>query len=222
MKNITKTFFVTLLVILIFVISGCDSKESVKPTPHEIGDIIQFGAYQWRVLDVQAGRALIISVNVLEQRIYHAQSGSITWADCSLRNYLNDAFYNSEAFTSSDRSRIVQVTNTNANNQWYDTNGGTNTLDRIFLLSLNEVVDYFGDSGQLANKPTSDIFWIGDQYNSQRIATYNDVSTWWWLRSPGGSNDNASNVGGGGLILVNGNDVNNYEGGVRPALWISF
>lgn len=40
---------------------------------------------------------------------------------------------------------------------------------------------------------------------------------WWWLRSPGINSKNAANVNANGNINVNGNNVNNAEGGVRPA-----
>ena len=55
-----------------------------------------------------------------------------------------------EAFRDEDRDRIIQVRNTNEKNQWFDTPGGNPVFDRIFLLSIAEVVEYFGDSGVLA------------------------------------------------------------------------
>ena len=41
---------------------------------------------------------------------------------------------------------------------------------------------------------------------------------WWWLRSPGNNDNNAANVNNDGNLNMNGNKVNNAEGGVRPAL----
>jgi len=40
----------------------------------------------------------------------------------------------------------------------------------------------------------------------------------WWLRSPGENPNNAVNVNNDGEMNVNGNNVNNDNGGVRPAL----
>ena len=41
---------------------------------------------------------------------------------------------------------------------------------------------------------------------------------WWWLRSPGNNSNNAANVNNDGSLNMNGNNVNNNEAGVRPAL----
>ena len=187
----------------------------------QIGTIISFGNYNWRVLDIQSGQALIVSENIIEQRVYHNSNTGITWAGCSLRAYLNDDFYNSSAFSNEDRSRIVQVTNVNLNNQWYGTNGGVNTQDMIFILSIAEVVQYFGDSGHLANQTGFGNGFINDEYNSNRIATFNGSDYWWWLRSPGDHNLFVSYVSHYGHIYMPGGDVNHNHGGVRPALWLN-
>ena len=61
---------------------------------------------------------------------------------------------------------------------------GNATKDRIFLLSIEEVVKYFGDSGQFKNRP-KDAYFIEDQYNSARIAEDADgIVFWWWRRPP--------------------------------------
>ncbi|MCL2064973.1 MAG: DUF6273 domain-containing protein [Candidatus Cloacimonetes bacterium] len=176
MKTKTLTF-VTIFIMLI--LGSCSDKKTTEPDDIKVGDIIQFGAYPWRILDIQGGRALVVSEYIIENRDYHTSYTSITWADCSLRNYLNGEFYNSSAFSNADRARIVQVTNINENNQWFDTNGGSNTQDRIFLLSIAEVVKYFGDSGHLENKTGIFYGWINDQYNTNRIATFNGSACFW-------------------------------------------
>ena len=176
--------------------------------------IISFGSHQWRVLDIQDDRALIISENVLEQRVYHESNTSITWENCTLRQYLNGAFY--DTFNESDKERIIEVTNVNLTTQFYGTNGGNDTQDKIFLLSLAEVVQYFGDSGRL--RPYAQ---LSDQYNENRIAYYNGSAVWWWLRSPGKYSNNASSVGSNGYILGSGGSVTITLGGVRPALWLN-
>ncbi|MCL2698664.1 MAG: DUF6273 domain-containing protein, partial [Oscillospiraceae bacterium] len=112
------------------------------------GGTIIFGGYDWRVLEVKDGRALLLSDKVLELRPYHNTFANITWADSDIRTYLNGEFFNS--FSATDRARIVQMSNTNPDNPWFGTAGGANTQDRIFLLSLDELVRYFGDADQLA------------------------------------------------------------------------
>ena len=179
-----------------------------------IGDIILFGAHQWLVLALQDDRALIISENVLEQSTYHESFTSITWENCTLRQYLNGTFYNT--FSEANKARIAEVTNVNLDNQYYGTKGGNNTQDKIFLLSLEEVVQYFGDSGQLGNNN-----YISDQYNSNRIAFFNGSAVWWWLRSPGYNIGRVSEVYSDGHIHLDGAIVNYNSGGVRPALWLN-
>jgi hypothetical protein len=115
---------------------------------------------------------------------------------------------------------ILPTTNINVNNQWFGTDGGRDTTDKIFLLSIEEVVKYFGDSGQLKNRP-GDSWWIDDTFSKERVATYGGKAWWWWLRSPGLIGDFAAGVGPGGGLDVCGFDVYDAEGGVRPALWLN-
>jgi len=189
-----------------------------SPAPN-VGDIMAFGGIEWWVLDVQDGRALLLSEKVLFEKAYDdTADSSLTWETSSLRHYLNNEFYNT--FRARERSRIMETRNINRNNQWFGTNGGSGTSDRIFLLSLEEVVRYFGDSGQLENSP--DEWSISDEYNSERIARdANGDASWWWLRSPGRSGIRAASVGIGGGVGVGGTGVTHGNGGVRPALWIN-
>ena len=181
---------------------------------------IRFGGYDWRVLEVQDSRVLLLSENVLEERAYHSDYMKVTWEQCALRQYLNDEFYNK--FSQADRNKIAQMSIVNNKNPWYGTDGGENTNDYIFLLSLEEVVQYFGDSGMLSNRPDANASWINDDFNKKRIAHYaTGASSLWWLRSPGDFGDGATGVGTAGNISVDGSDVNTILGnGVRPALWL--
>ena len=62
----------------------------------------------------------------------------------------------------------------NKDNQWQGTKGGNTTADKVFLLSLEEVVKCFGDSGDLKNKRKVNAhgveceygYYTSDQYNS--------------------------------------------------------
>jgi len=184
----------------------------------KVGSIILFDNYKWLVLKVQDGKALILSEKIIVKRQYHHSQVDITWAECDLRNYLNNNFYNS--FSSPDRERIAQTPISTNNNPWYGRKGGDTVNDRIFLLSIEEVVEYFGNSGQLKNKPQG-AYRINDQYNSARIATDKDgTASWWWLRSPGFHGYTTARVDSDGNLDIPG-DVNYGNGGVRPALWLN-
>ena|GEM_PF-1677334 len=198
-----------------------------------IGDIIQFGGIPWRVLDIQDGRALILSDRLVALRKYNASQANVTWENCTLRQYLNVKFYNS--FSQDERSRIVETRIVNDNNPWYGTYGGDITKDKIFLLSIEEVVRYLGDSGDLKNRKgwyfedgeyelkDGRGFAINDQYNSARVAlNAKGKASFWWLRSPGNRNSNAAVVGYDGAISLTGIfvDFNYGAGSYRPALWL--
>ncbi len=197
----------------------------------QIGDKTIFGEYEWRVLDMQNDTALIITECIIDHRAYHDAYKNITWADCSLRKYLNGEFY--DKFTATDKSRIIPVLNKNLDNQWYGANGGEDTQDNIFLLSLEEVCKYFGDSlSKLQNRGKKQRYWYErkDENNSNRIAIIQGKkgSWWWWLRSPGRDNLKAVYIfGTDGSIGIHGNNIlkaniidGKCTGGVRPALWL--
>jgi hypothetical protein len=77
-----------------------------KPA-RQIVDIIQFGGYNWRALDVQNGHALILSENVMEKKAYHKEYKAVTWETCDLRAYLNEEFINQ--FSAEDKARIAET-----------------------------------------------------------------------------------------------------------------
>lgn len=197
----------------------------------QIGDKIRLGRYEWRVLDIQYDMALMITDEIIEQRAYHDAYKEITWADCALRKYLNGTFY--ETFDEVDQSKIVMVTNKNFDNQWYGSEGGADTLDQIFILSLEEVCKYFGDSRSLLqNRGINQRYWFQrkDENNNKRLAKLqgSEGCWWWWLRSPGRVNLKAAYIfGTDGNIGIQGNNVlkgnlsdGKCTGGVRPALWL--
>lgn len=210
------------------------------------GDVIQFGSYSWRVLDVQGDRALIITESVIsnqyhyptQERVVVGGQGFIpqpdlTWENSYIRQYLNNNFYNS--FDAADRARILETTVITNDNPWTGLRGGNNTTDRIFLLCIEEVVMYFGDSGVVPRQlGPAESFWIDDEYNSARAARdMGGTAHSWWLRSSGRGTNTAAfvegeitdqRVGGGigvaGAIDITGTMVSNTHG-VRPALWLN-
>ena len=198
----------------------------------DTGEIINFGGSRWRVLDTDGHYALLLYETVITGHPIHRIMENTTWETSSSRAWLNGEFFNS--FTAEDREHIRETTVINRSNPWSGTIGGNDTVDRIFLLSLDEVVHYFGDSGQLANRPQQYNWltrsftyanWITDDYNSARIARNADGRTSdWWLRSPGLSPQHAAQVWSSnqrGYINVIGAFVN-LDSGFRPALWLDF
>jgi hypothetical protein len=198
---------------------------------------------------VQDGRALIITEKITERRAFSHEDDMysyIGWEESELRAYLNDEFYNS--FDESDREKIIKVTNNNPDNPWLVSPSENDTENYIFLLSLDEVVQYFGDSGllydnrfdepmQTENEYSGILYWwidderrneypfaIDDEFNNERLAYENNGTAWyWWLRSPALFSGGAAAVTEEGFIDVFGWHVGraNSSYGVRPAMWIS-
>ncbi len=186
----------------------------------QVGNKIVFDRYEWRVLDIQINMALIITEDIVEQRPYHNIYKDTTWYDCETRKYLNSEFY--YKFDDTNKSRIVQVLTKNLDNPWYGTEAGKDSQDSIFLLDVEEVCKYFGDSTELLFNRGNNRYWKkNDENNSKRMAKFNGMICYWWLRSPGRNNHVAAYVHGtDGCIGVNGNNVTNGWGGLRPALWL--
>ena len=203
--------------------SAPDSETSYvsPPTTETAFEIITFGGNDWLVLDVQDDRALILSEKVLEQQLYRTRFTNTTWENSSIRGYLNRDYYNS--FSPEDRARITETVVTKADNPWYGTSGGNDTVDRIFLLSLEEVVLYFGDSGQLWDRdhPGNEMRGFKDQFDTERIArNAEDRALRWWLRTPGNTASYAVTVFNDGYFDISGRSVTDPVG-VRPALWLN-
>jgi len=184
--------------------------------------LMQFANRNWRILDKHDGRMLLILDKVIEKKPYHSEYTPVTWANCSLRQYLNDSFF--DTFDSESKDKIIETEISNANNPWFGINGGADTMDRIFLLSIEETVRYFGDSRQLRNKNRNTKYFINDNFNYVRKAVDSvGTAACWWLRTPGNTPSFAANVASDGRIVVSGDFVNRSScmgGGIRPALWL--
>jgi hypothetical protein len=164
-----------------------------------VGGVIPVAGYDWRVLEVKGGKALLISEKVLENRPYNDKFKRTTWAECTLRAYLNHDFFNS---LGSDNARISETQVVNRDNPIKGAPGGADTTDKIFLLSIEEAEAYFKDNDA----------WIAYDFNGEALT--------WWLRSPGYDSVNAVAVNSGGGFSAIGY-VSSDNRGVRPALWLN-
>jgi serine/threonine protein kinase len=201
--------------------ANSNSKLSQLPSDLTIGQRnVVFGDYTWRVLDIQDGKALLLTEEIIAQRAYHSENVDITWEDCDLRAYLNGSFL--ESFTQEEQDAIIEVTNANDDNQWYETEGGDATNDKIFLLSLDEVVTYFGFGEQSVDRLFVEVRIPHEYSEAKNIMDEYDWS-WWWLRSPGDYSNCAACV----VVATEGEYWYGSfvglesDGGVRPALWVS-
>ena len=194
-----------------------------------IGDYVTFGMYEqdadmlngeeaieWQVLDKKDGKVLLISKYGLDAKPYHGKVEEVvTWETSTLRSWLNTEFYN-KAFNSEEQKYIAETYVVNEDNPEYGTDGGKNTYDKLFLLSLEEATTYFTSDSARRTPVTRYARVMG-----AKMGYYDDDEHGngdWWLRSPG--NYSASALYVFMLGNIGDTDVNNQTIAVRPALWI--
>lgn len=197
------------------------------PEVAQVGDIITFGTYEqdnktangkeaieWKVLEKdQNGKMLLISRYALDCRHYHSKNEKVTWETSDIRSWLNNDFYGT-AFTKSERAKIKSTTLENRDNADYNTDGGNDTKDKVFLLSIDEAKAYLPSTVERVCIATKYAESQGSQLESLTR------SCRWWLRSPGSTLYTASFVKVDGFILQLGTPVSVEKRSVRPAVWV--
>ena len=198
-----------------------------------VGDTVPFGRYRqgdgnrpkdvrpllWQVLDVADGRALLITKQAINVKWYHKSSRRVTWERCTLRTlFLNGRFLDA-AFRPAERRRILVTAVRADRNPKYDADPGTDTQDRIFLLSASEAERYFDSRTARQCCPTDYARYRGANSWGPYHESFGDCC-WWWLRTPGCTNKYAMGVDLGGDIRYAGQDVRSNGNCVRPALWL--
>ena len=173
---------------------------------------------KWRVLSVDGDDAFLMAEQVLDEKSYHDTLESITWENCSLRKWLNEDFLKS-AFTEEEQTAIVSTEVENEDTEYYGTEGGNNTEDKICLLSANEANNVnYGFENNFS-------FPWGWGIGKSAVTDTRRANKAWWLRSPGANNYSAQYVGADGS--QNGASSGELaidvtkEHGIRPVLHLN-
>ncbi len=208
---------------------------------------------RWKVLDIQDGKMLVIADRVIDSYCYNKtdsaeQTPGMTWQDCSVRQFLNGDFLDT-CFTPEEAALIqtTHLTNPSSsdflNDYWggydapYDVLGnqihtdGPETNDKIFLLSVEEVLKYMGDEDDYCPSDSYPFnMMVGASCRSVKCSTavrhtgnvYYESQTsdgCWMTRTL--SDPNEAVV----YLTSNGSFFNWYSNqvglGLRPAMWIS-
>lgn len=179
---------------------------------------------QWRVLSNTDGELFVMAEKLLESREYHMEFGA-TWETCSMRVWLNDEFYH-RAFSAVEQTKIAESEVINEDNPFFGTDGGNDTIDKLFLLSCSEVANSgYGFSSDyseydVARQANGTDFAKSKGLNNNLESSYSGNNIW-WLRSPGdhpGSSAEASVVGADGDVFNYVDNLVYYTFiGVRPA-----
>ena len=170
------------------------------------------------LLDVKEGKALLLTEKLIDRVAYNDHEKNVTWEKCTLREWLNSEFIG-RAFNDDERARILETTNYNFDNPKYGTEGGEVTVDRVFILSIDEANKYFDKKEDRMAIPTRYALTRGG-YESTALEIKGTRTGWWFLRSPGGSRSAAAAIETDGAIYLIGSNVDNFSAIVRPAIWV--
>ena len=166
---------------------------------------------KWRVLHYENSEAFLLADAILDSQPYHSENEEIDWKKSSIRAWLNNEFIN-KAFSNEENKAINTVELINKDNSKYGTQGGKNTSDKLFLLSLSEV-DETEESKEYG-------FW-DKKTRKCKNDNFSEETYFWWLRSPGNSSHDAAGVYYYGWVFGYGYDVQEPAGGIRPALYLN-
>ena len=240
-----KKFVLVAVIMAAICLVSCSAESKIDPASIAVGDIVIFGNYaqdndgnngkepiEWIVLDIQDGKALLLSRYGLYAAGYHDTWDERTWETCSLRAWLNDRFMN-YAFSTEEQSAILTTTVDNSDSQGYDwtlvgeekTTGWNNTQDKVFLLSYAEANRYLDVTVENVNNtgsrvaPTALAISAGADVSNNCLTADGEAAGGWWLRTPGGSPKCVEVVSREGSLSY----IRTYHKQciVRPAVWIN-
>ena len=200
-------------------LAGAAADREARLEPYRtIGKLVALGAYQqdmmegdepigWIVLDYdeEENKALLFSRYGLDARRYNDEDTDITWENCLLRKWLNTVFLRN-AFSKEEQSAILTTTVDNSKAQGagiWNTYGGKDTEDKVFLLSYAEAHQYLEltDADKTGVKPRVAPTLYAFAERGARAKGSPDVLTedglaaaLWCLRSPGWRQANAALV----------------------------
>lgn len=224
----------------------CIGDTSVTTTPQvtikettlkncSVGDIVEFGSYPyytdgttdaipWIVLDIKNENALLISRDILDAAQYHSTWEEVTWANSSLREWMNEYFYDT-AFSSTEKDQIISIENDNPENNYSGfaaISGGFDTTDKVFALCTSEVVEYFNVEVRGYHNPNNITKALKTVWTDYAVTRQDpDVEygyNGWFTRSPASTRKEVAVVSTGGYAFTS-NGVQGNQG-IRPAIWV--
>ena len=199
-----------------------DSVAAPKVTYTE-SDIVYFGNYRyidtnndykideedepqpikWRVLKEDGDDMFLMSECKVAKRVYNDKEEDVTWETCSLRKWLNEEFYN-DAFNSIEKHAVKYTYVVNEDNPIYGTDGGNDTIDKVYLPSVQELTN-------------EDYGFSPNVYSDQRRCM--DGYNGYWTRTPGRSGtDIATTIYG--EVNTGFASVSDFEDEVHPVIHV--
>ena len=175
----------------------CEEMRVVTGKP---GNEVAYGQSRWKILSIDGSVYTMIASAVGEQHIfYHVpfnkEGGETTWADSSLRAWLNGEILET-LFNEEERSRLLVQTSAPTENPLYGTAYTQETQDYLTLPSIEDA----------------------EQYANLFKALGNEC----WLRTPGKGMDSAAFLSGAHVVRTYGADVSDDQMLARAMIKVDF
>lgn len=236
MKHIKKILILILLGVILLNSVELFASNNVKNNNDlilknvKVGDIVEFGRFydyvddetiervpiKWKVIDEVGDHSLLITQYIIKTMPYNYSWSPTNWEKSNVRSWLNYDFYDI-AFNDVEKEQISKVIIENIGNYYYKVEDVFRTRDRVFLLSIEEVKQYFNSESECMVTGTEyanrEGLWIS------KYATSTGYSVW-WLRSPGKSLSSAAIMHAAGSIGLGGDGVATRGNGLRPCIWV--
>ncbi|MCI8963156.1 MAG: hypothetical protein HFG37_05515 [Eubacterium sp.] len=195
---------------------------------------------KWRVLSVEGDDVFLLADKNLDVQSYNDTETDITWETSTMRswlngygaemnrggkNYSNNNFLNN-AFSADEQSAIETTNVVNDDNPEYSTEGGNDTSDKVYLLSIDEMAKteygFTSSDGSTNTRLAVNTAYTmaGGESGVEDMASAGNTD-YWWLRSPGLSSRNASYVISDGCVYADGDNVSSNYYAARPALHLN-
>lgn len=198
---------------------------------------------RWRVLSLKDGKALLLADRILDCAPINLTDRAVTWDTCTLRSWLNGygreqnaddvdytgaGFYDL-AFGSGEQEALLPVSCTTPDNLDYGTDSGTDTQDKVFLLSNEEVyadasaAEHGFYAGRGYDDPSKRF--SSTMYAKCRGAWWSPVSdykgkSFWFMRTSGYTPYNVTYICDFGYVYSRGTTVTCDDAGILPAICI--
>ena len=212
-----------------WIATNTDYKEEnpvVSLANAKVGSRVSFGRYEqdgdaanaealiWQVLEEKDGKLLLVTENVVDMAKF-SKLRVDTWETSLLREWMNGTFATA-AFNADELAKIADTKVETGSNSVTNTKGGNATTDKVFALSIDEVLKYFPEQSDRTASATA-----AAAANGVSVDPIYETSGY-WTRNMGENGQNAAYVYYYGGINYEGVHIRNTEYiGARPTIWVT-
>lgn len=148
---------------------------------------------RWRVLQNNGSTLFVLADRGLDCKKFneflYTNGNTNTWDVSWIRKWLNDSFYRT-AFSNKEQGAIVEQALQNPKNPYLGTNGGQDTRDLIYLLSIKDVMNKaygfcedFNVHSLSRTVQASDYAYVMGAFTKKADFSDEITACDWWLRS---------------------------------------